>query len=217
MEINEEFKNVSDVIKNLLSIGNAYTKLGNFDKAHEYLNKAYKLSFDIKSKDDIFLSSGNLSTLFEKTSNYNKALEYYKQYEDYKDSVKNEQTMNFFNISQAKSENELSQTQNKLLNTQKELQERQNSQLRLTIYLFIAVFIFYFLNHDFPSDSARTMKKKKSKPGTGFEDNTIISEQKKEITHSIHYASRIQRAVLPPKEYLNKILRIILYCLNQGI
>lgn len=33
-----------------------------------------------------------------------------------------------------------------------------------------------------------------------------IQQQKKEITDSIHYARRIQRAVLPPDEYINHIL-----------
>jgi len=34
----------------------------------------------------------------------------------------------------------------------------------------------------------------------------VLAKQKQEITDSIHYASRIQAAVLPPKEFINKIL-----------
>jgi len=203
LRINEELKNISDVIKNLQGIGIAYTKLNNFDKALEFLNRALKYSVDTRSKDDIEVSSEYLSILYEKMNNYSKALEYFKQYIDYKDSVKSEQTMNFFNISQAKSETELSQTQNKLLNIQKELQERQNSQLRLTIYLFIAVFIFILIM------IFLLIKQNNEKKKANIElalKNHLISDQKKEITDSIHYASRIQRAVLPPKEYLQKIL-----------
>lgn len=72
------------------NIGPLYTTLKNFPKAKKYLDEGLALSKEIGAKAEIINSYLGLIELDSTVGNYKQALEHYKQYIVYKDSLLNE-------------------------------------------------------------------------------------------------------------------------------
>ncbi|MCK4663760.1 MAG: DUF4154 domain-containing protein [Bacteroidales bacterium] len=83
---------------------------------------------------------------------------------------------------------------------------------RVILFLFI---ILFFVISGLGYVSYRAYKIKKEANIILHEKNVEISRQKQEILDSINYASRIQAAVLPPEEFLTKILPENFFILNK--
>jgi serine phosphatase RsbU (regulator of sigma subunit) len=84
-----------------------------------------------------------------------------------------------------------------------EISEARDRNQMLVIYLFILGFVFtlVFIGLLYRSNN---LKQKANRELS--EKNLLITEQKKEITDSIQYASRIQNAMLTPNDYINTLL-----------
>jgi class 3 adenylate cyclase len=72
-------------------IGRAYTKINQAQKGKNWLQEGLALSKEIGAKDNIKESYKGLSSADSALGNYKEALENYKQYTIYKDSLKNEE------------------------------------------------------------------------------------------------------------------------------
>jgi len=111
---------------------------------------------------------------------------------------------------QVKYETDAVMKDNQLLITQSELSQSKVRQQRTIIYFFI--FGFFSISALVVLLVRQNNQRKKANEELA-KKNTLITEQKKEITDSIQYASRIQSALLPPGDYIDTLIpeRFIIY------
>lgn len=197
----------------LQMIGHAYGAIGNHAMA---LNNYYKsLQVFNKSLDKYNVKEcyKQISITYNKLNKYDSAYNYMQLYSDIKDSIYTEESSKQIADMQTKYETDKKEEENKSLITQNELSKtkiEQQKRLQLGLGLFlVTAFIFSFF-------LVRSNKQKQKQ-------NKIISEQKleveqqrtelqlknKEVTDSITYAKRIQRAILPP-------IKLISECFADG-
>jgi tetratricopeptide (TPR) repeat protein len=208
--ISEETQDANEISNSLLRIGTIYNYKGQYDRALNYLNQSLKYALDLDLKEvikDIYL---NMSEVYARLNNYEKALEYYKLSSAIKDTISRKETRDMISEMQVKYETDAVMKDNQLLTAQSALDQSKVRQQRIIIYFFIFG-LFSFLSLVFLLVRQNNQKKKANLELA--QKNTLITEQKKEITDSIQYASRIQNALLPPGDYINELIpeRFIIY------
>ena len=210
LTISEKSNDANELSLSLLRLGTIYNYKGEYDRSLSYLNQSlkYALELDIKeTTKDIYL---NLSDVYARLNNYPKALEYYKLHSTIKDTIAKKETRDMISEMQVKYETDAVMKDNQLLITQSELSQSKVRQQRTIIYFFI--FGFFSISALVVLLVRQNNQRKKANEELA-KKNTLITEQKKEITDSIQYASRIQSALLPPGDYIDTLIpeRFIIY------
>ncbi len=210
MSISEELNDINELANSMLRTGECYKLLGQYDKALDNLNRSLRLALDIDVKNTIKDIYHNLSDVYNKLGQYQKALDYFKLHSTIKDSIYRKDVSDQILEMQVKYESEVKERENQLLRTRNELADTRLRQQRLIILGFITILI---LISGLVITLIRQNNQKKRTNRELAQKNTLITEQKKEITDSIEYASRIQSAMLPPGDYIDKLLpeRFIIY------
>ncbi len=196
LEINEKIDNQGEVVVNLHAIGEVYLLMERYDEALEYLYQSLKMAEEYNFLNTMKELSEKISKVYAKKNNYEKALEYYMQFSSIKDSILNKESLKIIQELQTKYETEKKEQA-------LELQEIQINKQKMTIYFFIGGFLIILLFSVFLYRQIRLTEKANKKLE---EKNELITEQKKEITDSIQYASRIQSAILPPMDFVSELL-----------
>ncbi len=202
LQINREIGNLPDVVINLFAIGIIHSSNGNYENALRYFNESLKIAQQIQrteTEKDIYY---NLSVMYENMGNSAKALEYYKNYARLKDTLLNKETFKQIAELKTKYETEKKQKEIELLSKDQKLKENQIRQQRMAIIFFI---ILTLVISSLIVLLIRQNEQRKRTNKALAEKNALITEQKKEITDSIQYASRIQRAILPPDELVQQV------------
>jgi len=180
----------------LYSLGESNMSQKNMIQAEANFLECLKLARELEIKDVVRYSYEKLSILYEQTGDIQKALYYNKLFVKIKDEIFSEESQKAITEMQTKYE-----TEKKDLALS--LQDSKIKKQRLTIYAaaigaFLILLVALLL---------LKMFKEKQKANQILEEkNELITEQKKEITDSIRYASRIQRAILPSDEILLQTL-----------
>ena len=200
-----------------LNIGNAYLELKNAGKASEFLNSGLKLSIKLKFQDLEKQYYQSLAKLFDIQNDTINALAAYKELAlkgtagsvGQINETENMYTNESKTIRKLKKEliNQKILTENEaLLNKQKEqqlaikemqLSQQKTKNTRNKIYIVFSLFLAIsagYIAHQF---FKRYKQKKKY--------SEIIEFQNRQITDSIEYAGRIQKAVFPPLEFVKSI------------
>jgi len=195
--------NLYDLATYYINYGEIYTGLNNYEKAEEAIIKGLIIALEIPHKEDIKLAYHALSELYLKQKNYEKAFEYHKKYSDVKDSLLNEAVskqmaeMNTRYESEKK-DKELIQKDAEIKNEQ--LENKHQSTLRNAFiigFALVALLALFIL---------RSYSLKKRANVAISRQKELIEEKNKEITDSIHYAKRIQKALLASDNLLDKNL-----------
>jgi serine phosphatase RsbU (regulator of sigma subunit) len=177
------------ISKCLFKIAEIYNNKRNGDSAIFYANKALKKAIEIDSKQDIKDCYIFFSDFYYQDKNYKQAYDYLNKLNIINDSIYNNQSAELIAEMQTKYETEKKDLQ---LDKQKLEIDKQNIVSRiLVIGLSIIALILIVLIIQF-------IQKKRA--------FRVLEIQKKNITDSINYASRIQTALLPPEDVLNKLL-----------
>jgi tetratricopeptide (TPR) repeat protein len=210
LTISEETNDASEIANSLLRIGTIYNYKGQYDRALNYLNQSLQYALKIDIKETIQDIYDKLSEVYARLNNYQKALEFYKLRSTIKDSIYRKETSDMISEMQVKYETDAVMKDNQLLITQSALSQSKVRQQRIIIYFFIFG-LFSVLSLVFLLVRQNNQRKKANQELA--QKNTLITEQKKEITDSIQYASRIQNALLPPGDYINELIpeRFIIY------
>jgi len=216
-EIYQEWLSLSDVIANddqsssiNQALGKIYKAEGDIDKSIEYFYTALQYARKISKKVYLRDISEELAELYERQGNYRRAYEYHRMFSSYKDSLLTDESRRLIHEMQVKYETDAKEKENQLLRKDQLISEAKLKQQKNTIYFFIFViavviaFIVMLIKQNAVRKKANMELERRNK---------LITEQKKEITDSIQYASRIQTAILPPAELIDKFLpeRFIIY------
>jgi len=210
LTISEDINDANEIASSLFRIGTIYNYKGQYDRALNYLNQSLKYALDLDIKETIKEIYLNLSEVYERSNNYEKALEYYKLSSAIKDTIYRKETGDMISEMQVKYETEAVMKDNQLLTTQSALSQSKVRQQKIIIYFFI--FGLFSISGLVVLLIRQNNQKKRANQELA-QKNTLITEQKKEITDSIQYASRIQNALLPPGDYIDKLIpeRFIIY------
>ncbi len=188
---------------NLFEIGVIYMKRGYYDKALDYLYQSLDIAKRLRSNHMMQYAYNRISEVYEYKGQYAKALAYYKSYYHVQNEIFNERNYKTMQELQTKYETEkkellLNQMQEKDILKSKVI---RNQKLLIIMFIFVLAMVAGFVAFII------VQNKKIRKANTQLESQkNLISRQNREITDSIHYAGRIQQAVLTPDEIIDKHL-----------
>lgn len=236
LQINKQTNDQAQKVLFLLGIGNVYYNLDNNEKALLFYQEAlansdpsnnnfiknniasvlmnmdrykeakpYLLEYYYSSSvpDDKVIGAFNLAQTFEQLGDYNSAMDFMDIYVRINDSLNNAKYISNLSEIEAKYRNEKQAEQNVLLNERLKRKSLQIYFAMAGILLLsgLAFFIFRGLRQKNKANKALAEKNKIIQ-----EKSLIVAEQHKDITDSIKYAQRIQKAILPPDRLWNSIL-----------
>ena len=186
-----------------MSLGQIYYDEGNFEQALEYNNRAYELAKRINKKSYLRMITLNLSKAYAAIGEYKRALAYFMESNDIQGSLMTEESQKLIHEMQVKYETDAKENENRLLLADQKLKVASLKQKNNAIYFFISIIVAFI---GFVIMLIRQNSQRKKANEELARKNTLITEQKKEITDSIQYASRIQNAILPPDFYIDTLL-----------
>ncbi len=190
------------ISESCLHFGEAFLELGMYDSAAYYLNKGISYSVEVHdyyTMDNFYKS---LSKVYEARGQLDSALYYYKKLQDVRDTLFNLNKSNIVSEMQTELANERSLREIEVL---KEKDVRKSLILYASIGLGVLLLLLVVLAYN------RFLVKKRSallleKQNTEIqEQKEIIEEKNKDVTDSIHYAKRIQNAILPSNDRITEL------------
>ena len=215
LKLREEIGDKLGVANSYGNIGNLYLTQNKIAEAKKHLLMSLNLAKEIGSKNDIMRMYETLAMCDSISGNWKGSLEYYKLYKQFNDSIFNEESLEKTIEMSTRFESEKKEAQIKFLENDKEKQaeismaenKRQNAILLFIVVILLLVIVFSI----FMSNRYRVTQKQKKQ----IEEQQIITDQQKflveeknkEITDSIHYAKRIQAAILPPDKLVKEHLK----------
>ena len=193
------------------NMAGALSKLNKFQEALLYNERSLKIANEIGAKDcqrDVYES---YAEIFEKMVDYKNALKYRKYFSDVKDSLYSKENSIQITEMQTKYDTEKKEQQIQLLNKDKEAQiavteaeNRKKNTIILSIIIGLVLVISFAI---YLFRSIKILRKQKHiielQKGAVEHQKKIVEEKHKEITDSINYAERIQRALLANKQILD--------------
>lgn len=180
----------------LYTLGEINLNQKNMPQAEANFQECLNLAKELEIKDIVRYSYEKLSNLYEKTGDLQKALTNNKLAVKIKDQIFSEESQKAITEMQTKYETEKKDLE---INLQESVIKKQKLQIIGAIVGAILILLVALLMF-------KMFREKKKANKILEEKNELITQQKKEITDSIRYASRIQRAILPSDEILLQTL-----------
>jgi len=181
----------------LASIGSIYIKTGKFKEAEENLKKAIELGESLGTFNNLRQFELLLSQLYDTTGQYKLSLTYYKKAIVLKDSLFNIDKKNALMRKDLSYQFEKKEADEK---AEQDIKESRQLIIRNTFiggFGLVLIFLFLLFREYRQKQRANIIITKQKKE---------VEEKNKDITDSINYAKRIQRALLKEEEYVSKHL-----------
>ncbi len=196
LNIYKEIGYIRGEITILQRLGEIELKKENFDKAEKLFISSKIKADSIKDKPQLKNAYEYLSETYVAIKQHEKAYENFKKYSALKDSIFTEEAEE--NITKLNAQHDIAEreAQIKILQNQRTVQDLKIRKQKILIFsvllgfISISAFLIILFRQNKTIRSA----------------NKILAYQKKQITDSIEYASRIQTAILPPNEYISKVI-----------
>lgn len=183
------------------NIGDLYAKMGNYKKSFAEYDSALTSFKDMGSQNLLIDAYRGLADMSAKMGNYELAHDYRTKYADLKDTVFSAENLSSFSEIKVGYEKEMNEKEITLLKAENVLKETRKKTYQvlaiIALVLIIAVFWLFYYRFKIKKRSEIALKNK----------NKEIEEQNKEleilytqVTDSIRYAQRIQKAILPSEK-----------------
>ncbi|MES2678700.1 MAG: tetratricopeptide repeat protein [Bacteroidota bacterium] len=209
--MDESLERKSGMAANLGNIGAVYVALKKYPEAEKYLWKALQLEKEIGDLNVEMQIEASLSDMYSATGRYQPALEHHKKATALKDSIftqeKNEDmTRNEMNYEFEKKEALVKAGHEKEIAVGEAVKRKQKVVIwsvvsGLLVAMLLAGYVFYALQITRKQKITIEIKNKETEA-----QKKIIEEKSKDITDSINYAQRIQKALLASDSLLHKNL-----------
>ena len=205
LELNEELKNQYGISANLINIGSAYLKQKKYSDAEYYFLKSLTISKGNAYMELTKEIAQKLSETYEKKSDSKKALEYFKIYISARDSLLNEENTKKSVRLEMNFEFDKKEAATKLEQEKKEaIASAESRKQKIIIWSVLGILLLVV---GFALFAYRSYRQKQKANIEITKQKEIIEEKQKEILDSIHYAKRIQQALLPTEKYIGKNLK----------
>ncbi len=208
LKIREEIGDKNAIASSFINLGDTYLKTGNTSLAIEYGIKALTIANEIKALDLIKFANELLSYAYQKTNQHQKALEYYKAFIVARDSLFNEENTKKLVQSELKFDYEKKEQATKLEQEKKDaiaLEEQEKQKIirnsfmgGFALLLLLSVVIFKSYRNKKKANELISLQKQEVE-----QQKHIIEEKQKDILDSIHYAKRIQDALLKEEQHIS--------------
>lgn len=199
LAIKEEIGDTKGIASGYINISEVYRDLKNFEKAVIYSEKGVKIAESIRAKDFMIDGYRAAAEACKGLGNFIKATEYYEKLNALKDSLYNENTTRKIAEMQEKYESEKNQQllelQQEKLASADERDARKNLYIGaaiVSVLVLIVLVIMFYRNYTHKRITSEKLA----------ETNLIIERKNKDITDSIKYALRIQKAILPDTQVI---------------
>lgn len=208
LKIDEEFGNKNNLARHYGDRGELKVKQKKLKEAGELLRRSIDLAREFKGRELIRDDLYNLVKLDTLLGDFNLALEHYKNYIAYGDSLQNEETTKKQTRLEMQYEFDKKQaadsTRNSEIMKQEDLKHRQEIQQQ-QIYTLggAAGFVLMLL---IAGISFRAYRQKRRSNEIITRQKHLVEEKQKEVLDSIQYARRIQNSLLPSEKYIAKKL-----------
>ena len=203
-------ENPMNKISLLHNMGKIFEKEKRIDSALYYFNNALVLSEKIESKHNMMVLYDQLSKTYFEIKKFDLAFDFKGRYHRLKDSLTNEKNLKNIAETEAIYKTEKQAKEIELLNAenarQKESAEARKKFLLVSVCaLILAVFaaVAFYLNFRNKKKDNIILQEKNTEIQ---KQKDLIAEKNKEIVDSINYAKRLQEAILPSVESIQKQL-----------
>lgn len=203
LEIEKELGQKGEQVRTYFAIAEIYYSRANLNTAKNYCYQGLELAEKIGAKGETLDFYALLTKIYESESNFKKALEYSELLYSLNDSIFNAEKAKQIQELETKYETRKKEQQIKNLEHESVIRElKMKRQKSFSLFLlsgFVAIFLFLLVLF------AQNKKIRSA--------NKLLAYQKRQITDSIEYASRIQTAILPPGDYISRVIpdHFILY------
>jgi len=226
LRISEEIGDQLGIARYLKNIGVIFTATGKPTEAEKWFKRGLQLAKEIGSLEIIEQSYDGLASSDSALGNYKSAYENYKMYILYRDSLINEESSKKMVQQQMQYEFDKKEALTKAEQDKKDAiatEEKEKQSLMLSSVIAGLLLVVSFSG--FIYNRFRVTKKQKniiekqkeevdkqrelaeSRKFIAEEQKHIIEEKQKEILDSIHYAKRIQHAMLTSESYFDEYLK----------
>ncbi len=190
-----------------INFGGIYYALKNYTLAEDYFKKAYEVSQKFEIVDDLKECTKGLADVYKAQGKFELSLDYYKKYIHFRDSISNEESSNKIVRAEMNYEFDKKQTIEKSVHekeTAVALAESKKHKIIIWSVCGILILVFGFAVYAYRSNlqKQRINKELDIKNKRIETAHAIIEERNKEVTDSIHYAKRIQRAMITSDSYI---------------
>lgn len=200
LEITKELKDKNGIAIALTSIAETYFKLNNVSLGLNSYSEALKIATETGNKELISTIYQGLYKNYKLMGDNFKALEYLELYKNYSDSILNIESAKLITEMDSKYQSEKKEKEIALLTKDKEKQQLVRNSLAggviMVLILAGVVYNRYRIKH-------KANQRLEQAYSIIEEKNMIVEEKNKNITDSIHYAKRLQKAILPAEEFKN--------------
>lgn len=210
LDLENTIKDKNGRVLSLNGLAEVALQQGNYFKAINLLTSSLSLAKEIGVKPQIAEIYLLLSKTYERQNRFATSLGYYKDYAQLNDSLRNSKVTQQIEVMQQKFSAEQREKEMQLLRKERELQsadiEKQQAIIKeqsfkqtvtavaLVLFVIAAILGWYGYNERKKAFDTLAIQKKE------------IEAKNKDITDSIQYSKRIQRALLTSDEYLSKIV-----------
>lgn len=211
LKIRKEMGNNDRIASSYINLASLNIKLNKFIEAKQWLVSALSIAKKIGNKDYIKTTYGCFAELDSAQGNWKDAYKHRNLFFIYKDSLNNEENTQKTVRTQMTYEFDKKESSTKAEQDKKDAITQEEKKHQKMILLFvIGGFILVMVFSSFMYNRWRTTKKQKLliEKQKQLVDVAYhqIEEKNKEITDSINYASRIQKAMLTSEEYISNAL-----------
>lgn len=187
----------------LLSLANTYLQKGDNQNALKYYKQSEKITNEIGAKYERREAYAGMASTFALQGDYLNAYRYKNLESVLKDTLFSDAGQDRLNKLQFQYTVDSRLKENESLKRDTKLTKAKNRILGLAMVLLLLGIV---CTSFFIIILARTNRQKKRANAELEVKNALITRQKQAITDSIHYAKRIQTAILPPDEMIKEIL-----------
>ncbi len=200
------------------NMGLLYNNLSDFNKAIQYSDSALKISKELKDIENERYAYQGLAIAYSQTGKYKDAFENHVKFKQLTDSIFNTENSKQLGDMKTKFEVEKKEAELKLkAEAEEAINKEEKKRQRFVIYAVVGILFIVMIFSIFLYRRFKITQKQKT---VIEEQKTIVEQQKhevekqkhlveehqKEIIDSITYAKRLQQAILPSADEINKYL-----------
>ncbi|MFC2103824.1 tetratricopeptide repeat protein [Bacteroidota bacterium] len=196
LKLEQELGQKGEQVRTIYAIADLYYSRNDLKNSKRYCNKGLELAQEIGALAELSEFYGLLAKTFKVEFNYKKALENTELSFIINDSVFNAEKARQIQELETQYETKKKEQQIKNLESEKIIKDLKiKKQRNFSFFLligFVSIFVFLLILFSQIKKIRRA--------------NFLLAYQKRQITDSIEYASRIQTAILPPVDFISKVI-----------
>ncbi len=204
LKIEEEIQDKRGIANSLNTIACLFLEQGQFTEAFANADKSLQIAKELGYPENIRFSAGTLKSIYQKQNKFKEAFEMYEIEIKMRDSLNNQETQKASVKKQIQYEYDKKELQLKAEQEKKDLitsadlkqkeKERNYFIAGFGLVIILALFILNGYRQKRRDNKLIVMQKH------------LVEEKQKEIIDSIHYAKKIQTALMTNEKYIQKTL-----------